>query len=151
MYTTPKEAIRMIANGSDFYFRFKTIDVIRNGQLLKKLTDSNSEDPNTTFRKGGPFGGIITKLDFSEEGMEAIQEMGAFRGMDSGFDMYLLEPWRWISNSGPIHAIAYNVNAGGIDKFVIVAGEDSDAINVQIYTLNGYIIQLGDPLTFTVD
>ena len=91
MKTAPKEAIRMIANGSDFYFRFKTIDVIRNGQLLKKLTDSNCEDSSTTFRKGGPFGGIITKLDFAEEGMEAIQEEGTFRGMDSGFDLYLLD------------------------------------------------------------
>ena len=26
----------MIANGSDYYFSFKTIDVIRNGQLIKK-------------------------------------------------------------------------------------------------------------------
>lgn len=25
----------MIANGSDYYFSFKTIDVIRNGQLIK--------------------------------------------------------------------------------------------------------------------
>lgn len=33
----------MIANGSDYYFSFKTIDVIRNGQLIKKLTDNNCE------------------------------------------------------------------------------------------------------------
>lgn len=31
MYCSPKEAIKMIANGSDFCFRFKTIDIIRNG------------------------------------------------------------------------------------------------------------------------
>lgn len=61
MYTTPKEAINKIANGSDFYFRFMTIDVIRNGELLKKLTDSNCEDSSTTFRKGGSFGGYNHK------------------------------------------------------------------------------------------
>ena len=33
----------MIANGSDYYFSCKTIDVIRNGQLIKKLTDDNCE------------------------------------------------------------------------------------------------------------
>ena len=33
----------MIANGSDYYFSFKTIDVIRNGQLIKKLTVYNCE------------------------------------------------------------------------------------------------------------
>lgn len=141
----------MIANGSDFYFRFQTIDVIRNGQLVKKLTDDNCEDSTTTFKKGGPMGGIITTLDFAEEGMEGLQQLGIFRGMDSGFDLYLLEPWRWIANSGPIHAIAYNVNAGGIDKFVIVGGGDNEAVNVQIYTSNGFIVQLGDPMTFFVD
>lgn len=151
MITTPKETIRMIANGRDYYFRFKTIDVIRNGQLLKKLTDHNCKDSRTTFRKGGPYGGIITKLDFAEEGMEAIQDLGIFRGMDIGFDMYLLEPWRWLSNSGPIHAIAYNIKAGGLDKIVIVAGDDEEAINVQVWTSDGYIVQLGDPMTFCVN
>lgn len=29
----------MIANGSDYYFSFKTIDVIRNEQLIKKKTN----------------------------------------------------------------------------------------------------------------
>ena len=43
MYTSPKNAIQMIANGSDYYFIFKTIDVIRNGQLIKKPTDDNCE------------------------------------------------------------------------------------------------------------
>lgn len=148
MYTTPKNAIAQIANGSDFYFRFKTIDVIRNGNLLIKLTDDNCGDSSSTFRKGGEFGGIITKLDFDEDGMSAIQRAGAFRGMDSGFDLYLLGPWRWIAKTGPIHAIAYDVNAGGIDKFVITAGDDNDAVNVQIFTSDGFIIQLGDVLTF---
>ena len=39
MYTSPKNAIQMIANGSDSYFIFKTIDVIRNGKLIKKGND----------------------------------------------------------------------------------------------------------------
>ena len=39
----------MIANGSDYYFSFKTIDVIRNGQLIKKkLTDDNCEYSTST-------------------------------------------------------------------------------------------------------
>lgn len=151
MYTSPQNAIQYIASGSDFYFRFQTIDIVRNGNLVKKLTSENCEDSTTTFSKGGPMGGIITKLDFAEEGMEAIQNLGIFQGMDSGFDMYLLEPWRWISNSGPIKAIAYNVFAGGIEKFVIVAGEESKAISVQIYTSNGFIVQLGDPMVFYVN
>lgn len=131
MYCSPKDAIQMIANGSDYYFLFKTIDVIRNGQLIKKQTNDNCEDSTTTFRKGGSMGGIITKLDFAEEGMEDLQRLGFFRGLDSGFDLYLLEPWRWIASSEPIQAIAYNVRAGGIEKFVIVAGDDSKAINVK--------------------
>lgn len=150
MYTSPKNAIARIATGCDFYFRFNTIDVIRKGDLIVSLNDSNCEDSSSTFRKGGPMGGIVTKLDFDEEGMQAIQRAGAFRGMDSGFDLFLLEPWRWIANAGPIHAIAYDVKAGGIDKFVIVAGDEDDAITVQIFTSNGFIVQLGDVLTFTV-
>ena len=151
MYCSPKDAIQMIANGSDYYFLFKTIDVIRNGQLIKKLINDNCEDSTTTFRKGGSMGGIITKLDFAEEGMEDLQRLGIFRGMDSGFDLYLFEPWRWIASLGPIQAITYNVRAGGIEKFVIVAGDDSKAINVQIWTSDGYTIQLGDPMTFHVN
>ncbi len=140
----------MIANGNDYYFRFKTIDVLRNGQLIKKLTDQNCDDSTTTFKKGGPMGGIITTLDFAEEGMEEMQKLGVFRGMEAGFDLYLLEPWRWLSAVGPIHAIAYNVYAGGIDKFIIVAGDDSEAINLQIWTSDGYTVQLGDVMVFTV-
>jgi hypothetical protein len=151
MITSPKNAIQAIATGSDYYFRFKTIDVIRNGSLLTKLTSANCEDSTSTFRKGGPGGGMIAQLDFDESGMSAIQRVGAFIGMDSGFDLYLIGPWRWIMKSGAIHAIAYDVNAGGIAKFVITAGDERDAINVQIFTSDGYIIQLGDPMTFSVD
>ena len=46
----------MIANGSDYYFSFKTIDVIRNEQLIKKLTDDNCECSRLRSR---------LKLDFS--------------------------------------------------------------------------------------
>ena len=38
----------MIANGNDYYFSFKTIDVIRNEQLIKKLTDDNCEYSTST-------------------------------------------------------------------------------------------------------
>ena len=38
----------MIANGSDYYFSFKTIDVILNGQLIKKLTVDNCEYSTST-------------------------------------------------------------------------------------------------------
>lgn len=96
-------------------------------------------------------GGILTKLDFAEEGMEDLQQLGIFRGMYSGFDLYFFESWRWISNSGPIHAIAYDVNADGIDKFIIVGGDDNMAVNVQVFTANRFIVQLGDPMFFYVD
>ena len=150
MSNSPKEAINLIANGRDFYFCFKTIDVIRNGQLVKKLSENNCVDSSTTFRKGGPTGGIVTSLDFSEEGMRDLQQLGVFRGMEPGFDLFLIQPWRWMVNAGPIQAIANDVNAGGIEKFVIVGGDDKEEIFVQIYTSDGYIVQLGDPMNYFI-
>ena len=148
MITNPKPTIQHIANGGDFYFRFREIDVLRNGTLIKKLTDDNCGDSSSTFRKGGSGGGIIATLDFDEEGMAAMQRLGVFRGMESGFDLYLLGPWRWIANNGPIWVIAYDVNAGGIDKFIIAGGDSREAINVQIHTSDGFIVQLGNVLNY---
>lgn len=141
----------MIANGSDFYFRFSTIEVIKNNNLIKKLSKDNCEDSSSTFRKGGPLGGIISKLDFEEEGFEDIQNLGAFLGMYSGFDLYILEPWKWIEKTGETHSIAYYLMGGGIDVLVLKAGDTQNDIHLQIITSDGFTIQLSDPLTFSVD
>lgn len=146
MSVLAKDAIRRIANGSDFYFRFKAIDIIKNGCLIEKLTDENCDDSTSVFKKDRFSCGIFTKLDFAEDAMESLQELGIFEGMDSGFDLFLVEPWRWIANNGPIHAIAYDLHAGGLSKIVITAGDEQNAFVVQIYTEDGTIVQLADPM-----
>lgn len=141
-----KTVIEHVARGGDYYFRFKTIDIIKNGQLVIKLNESNCDDSTSTFRKGGLGGGIVTTLDFYDDGMEKLQAYGIFRGMESGFDFYLLDGWRWIANAGPVHAIAYDIKASGIDKLVLVATDEAPVL--QIFTTNGYIVQLADPMIF---
>ena len=148
MRMNPKDIIAYVSEGSDFYFRFKEIDIIKDGNLIAKLTNDNCGDAYSTFRKGGGAGGIVTRLDFSEEGMCAIQKAGAFRGMEPGFDFFLLGRWRWVANNRYIDVIAYDINSSGIDKICIVGSED--AIIVQIFTDDGYTVQLCNPLDYFI-
>ena len=148
MRTNPKDTITYISEGSDFYFRFREIDVIRNEKLVINLTNDNCGDAYSTFRKGGSMGGIVTHLDFSEEGMRAIQKAGAFRGMESGFDFFLLGKWRWVASNRYMDIIAYDIKSSGIDKICIVGG--GDTVVVQIFTDDGYTIQLGNPLDYFI-
>ena len=150
MTLTPKEAINLIANGSDYYFRFSTIEVIKNDKILKKITKDNCEDPTSTFRKGGSFSGIVTKLDFEEEGLEEIQSLGALIGMDYGFDLYITEPWTWIEKNEKVHSIAYYLMGGTIDVIIFEARDIPNAIQLQILTSDGFIIRLSDPIIFSV-
>ena len=148
MRMNPKDIIAYVSEGSDFYFRFKEIDIIKDGNLIAKLTNDNCGDAYSTFRKGGETGGIVTHLDFSEEGMCAIQKAGAFRSMEAGFDFFLLGRWRWVANNRYIDVIAYDINSSGIDKICIVGSED--AIIVQIFTDDGYTVQLCNPLDYFI-
>lgn len=150
MSNTPKDAIKMIANGNDFYFRFTTIEVKKNDKLLIRLTKDNCEDSTSTFRKGGPFGDIVTKLDFEEEGLEAIQNLGAFMGMDYGFDLHIFGSWNWCERKGPVHSIAYYLMGGAIDALILEAGDLPNDIALQVVTSDGFTIILGNPMTFSV-
>ena len=127
-------------NGEGYYFHFLVIDVIKNGKLVRKIDSSNCENPEAIMRQGGLYGGIVTQLDFSEETMSMIQSLGAFVGMESGFDLYLFDSRNWrVVTTFPFKSIGYTINAGGI-KSVIIVGLEEDVI-VQINTTDGYVIQ----------
>ena len=68
--------------------------------------------------------------------------------MESGFDLYLLGLWSLIDNKGPIWVIAYDLDARGINKFIIAGGDAREAINVQIHTSEGFIVQPGNVLNY---
>lgn len=150
MVFTPKEAIKLIANGSDFNFRFSAIEVIKNDKTLKKITKDNCEDPTSTFRKGGIYSGIATKLDFEDEALEAIQNLGALIGMDYGFDLYITEPWTWIEKNEKVYSIAYYLMGGAIDVLIFEAQDTPNDIRLQVITSDGFTIQLSDPITFDI-
>lgn len=140
----PKDLIAMIAHGSDFYLRFGAIDVTRDGVLVKTLNDSNCYDASSVFRKGGDVCQLVSKLDFAPQGLTALRDCGVFCDEDCGFDMYLLDPWKWVSDSGSVHAISYDVYGGGIDKIVVMAGDSKEDISVHIHTSDGLVVQLGN-------
>ena len=146
---TAKQKIQSILNGEmDFYFRFQRIGVYKNGQLLANLTDANSPGGGSVFRRGGMAGGFVAQIDIcEEETWSTIQRSGAFRGMYSGFDLYLeLNGWYLNSDDPNQYSIAYAVGAGGIDYLVLIA--EGEAIRLQI--LSGqFVILLTDILYFS--
>ena len=144
---TAKQKIQSILNGEiNFYFLFQRIGVYKNGQLLANLTDANSPGGRSVFRRGGMAGGIVAQIDiYEEETWSMIQRSGAFRGMYSGFDLYLdLHGWRQNTNTPNQYSIVYPVGAGGIDYLVLIA--EGEAVRLQI--VSGQVILL---LTDVVD
>jgi len=145
---TAKQKLQSILNGEmDFYFRFKRIGVYKNGQLLANLTDDNSPGGGSVFRRGGMMGGITAQIDIDEEDTWAIiQRSGAFRGMYSGFDLYLdINGWQLNSDLPNQYSIAYPVGAGGIDYLVLIA--EGEAVRLQIVS-GQVVLLLTDVLNF---
>ena len=145
---TAKQKLQDILKGKvDFYFRFKRIGVYKDGTLLANLTDDNSPGGGSVFKRGGTFGGIVSKINFDEDATWAIiQRFGVFKGMYSGFDLWLdVNGWELNSDTPNQYSIVYPVNAGGIDFLVLVA--EGDAVRLQIVSDN-YIILLTDVLNF---
>lgn len=143
-----KQKIQSILNGElDFYFRFTRIGIYKNGQLLANLTDANCPGGGSVFKRGGSMGGIIAKIDIDEEDTWAmIQSCGAFRGMYSGFDLYLdTHGWRLNSNVANQYSIIYPVGVGGIDYLVLIA--EGEAVRLQIVS-GQFILLLTDVLNF---
>ena len=143
-----KQKIQSILNGEmDFYFRFKRIGVYKNGQLLANLTDDNCPGGGSVFKRGGMLGGMVAKIDIDEdETWSMIQRSGAFRGMYSGFDLYL-DPhgWQVNTNTANQYSIVYPVGAGDIDFLVLIA--EGEAIRLQIVS-GQVILLLTDVLNF---
>lgn len=145
---TAKQKLQSILNGEmDFYFRFKRIGVYKNGQLLANLTDDNSPGGGSVFRRGGMTGGLVAQIDIDEEETwSMIQRSGAFRGMYSGFDLYLdTHGWRLNSNDSNQYSIVYPVGAGGIDYLILVA--EGEAVRLQIVS-GQVVLLLTDVLNF---
>lgn len=145
---TAKQKIQSILHGEiDFYFRFTRIGVYKNGQLVANLTDDNSPGGGSVFRRGGMAGGMVAQIDIDEEETwTMIQRYGAFRGMYSGFDLYLdFNGWKLNTDEPNQYSIAYRVGAGGIDFLVLIA--EGEAIRLQIVS-GMYILLLTDVLSF---
>ena len=143
-----KEKLKSILNGEiNFYFRFSRIAVFDDGRLVANLTDANSPGGGSVFKRGGLMGGIIAKIDIDEDDTwSMIQRCGAFRGMYSGFDLYLdFHGWQLNSNTVNQYSIAYFVGAGGIDSLALIA--EGEAVRLQI--VSGHmILLLTDVLNF---
>lgn len=145
---TPKQKLQKILNGEmDFYFRFTRIGVYKDGRLLANLTDENSPGGGSVFKRGGSLGGIVAKIDIDEDATWSIvQRLGAFKGMYSGFDLWLdVNGWHLNTDEIDQYSIIYPVGAGGIDFLVLIA--ERECIRLQIVS-GDYIILLTDVLGF---
>lgn len=128
-----KEKLQSILNGEiNFYFRFSRIAVFKDGRLVANLNDTNSPGGGSVFKRGGLMGGIIAKIDIDKDDTwSMVQKCGAFRGMYSGFDLYLdFHGWQLNSNTPNQYSIVYFIGAGGIDSLVLIA--EGEAIRLQI-------------------
>lgn len=147
---SPREILKIIASGRGFYFHFTTIDVYKNDVLLKHISPNNCEDSSSVFSKGGPFGGMVAKLDFEEEGFEEVQTTGAFRGLYSGFDLFLSNAWQTVDNTDSKYSIAYYLMGGGIDMLMLEAGIGPNDVSMHILTEDGFMVKLSKPISFSV-
>lgn len=133
--------IDKISKGDNFCIDFYEIDIIRDG-IIRKSMCQKGNNRLATFQRGDRKGHLVTSLDFSTEAITILDDFGATAGMDTGFDMYLLDPWKIESDKDEKYVISYNIFDNGIDRFVVEGVKDVSGISLLIFMTNGNIIRL---------
>lgn len=140
MISDISEIIKIIITGGGFGIDFHKMQTIR-GDIIQEII-SKSRFPLAAFRRGGSNNNLVTYLDLSDETKSLLEDSGALTGMDGGFDMYLLSPWKPITSNEDMHIFEYNIYDNGIDRFRLELSAQSGEIKLLIFMSNGYLIRL---------